>query len=65
MDADDLATARELVSPAWDELDRQHLEADADGELYVDTVDGFIEGRPNMEKLILAILQAYWDENGR
>lgn len=65
MDADDLATARELVDTGWQELDRQALEDDGMGDLYVDPHDGFVEGRPNMEKLILAVLQAYWTENGR
>ena len=65
MDADDIATARSLVDVAWSELDRQHLEQDGDGDLYVDTVDGFVEGRPNVEKLILAVLQGYWEEFGR
>jgi hypothetical protein len=65
MDDDDAATARSLVDSAWNELDRQHLNHEGDGELYVDTVDGFIEGRPNMEKLALAILTAYWEEYGR
>lgn len=62
MDADDLATARSLEDAARDELDRQYQ----DGELdYYDEVSGTIEGQPDLVKLNLAILQAYWAEEGR
>jgi hypothetical protein len=62
MDADDLATARSLEDAARDELDRQYQ----DGELdYYDEVSGLVDGEPDLVKLILAVLHAYWDEYGR
>lgn len=62
MDADDLAMARSLEDAARDELDRQYQ----DGELdYYDEVSGKVEGTPDLVKLNLAILQAYWEEYGR
>lgn len=62
MDADDLATARQLEDAARDELDRQYMEGELD---YYDTVSGIVDGTPDLVKLILAILEAYWQENGR
>ena len=62
MDADDLAMARSLEDAARDELDRQYQ----DGELdYYDEVSGCIEGTPDLVKLNLAVLRAYWEEYGR
>lgn len=62
MDADDLAMARSLEDAAREELDRQYQ----DGELdYYDEVSGIVDGTPDLVKLNLAILKAYWDEYGR
>ena len=61
-DDDDLAIARSLEDAARDELDRQYQ----DGELqYYDEVSGQVEGTPDLVKLILSTLKAYWEEYGR
>jgi hypothetical protein len=60
---DDLATAAALEDAGWNELDRQHLEGDRG--FYADTISGVVEGEIDMKAFILAVLQAYWEENGR
>lgn len=60
---DDRAIASQLEDAGWEELDRQHL--DPDQEFYADTISGHIEGLIDMKAFILAVLQAYWEENGR
>ena len=51
-----------LEGVAWSELDRQGLDQDGEGELYVDPVDGTIEGRPDMFKVIAKVIEAYREE---
>lgn len=61
--SDDEAVAAQLEDAAWEELDRQNL--DPDQEFYADTISGHVEGLINVKALILSVLQAYWEENGR
>jgi hypothetical protein len=60
---DDKAVAAQLEDAAWEEIDRQNLDPDQD--FYADTISGHVEGLIDVKKFILAVLQAYWDENGR
>jgi hypothetical protein len=62
MDADDLAMARFLEDAARNELDRQYQSGELD---YYDEVSGIVDGAPDLVKLNLAVLKAYWEEYGR
>lgn len=61
--SDDEATARQLEDAVWNELDRQHL--DPGQEFYADTISGHVEGLLDVKALILVVLRAFWEENGR
>lgn len=60
---DDRAIAAQLEDAGWEAIDQQNL--DPDSEFYADTISGHVEGLLDMKKFILAVLQAYWEENGR
>jgi hypothetical protein len=60
---DDRAMAASLEDAAWEALDEQNL--DDDQEFYADTISGHVEGLIDMQKFVLAVLQAYWEEYGR
>jgi hypothetical protein len=60
---DDHALVAQLEDAGWEELDRQHL--DPEIEFYADTISGHVDGLIDMKAFILAVLQAYWEENGR
>ncbi len=53
----------------WSEIDRQYMDGEIDGgtmdSAYVDAVSGEIQGRPDVSKAIVRMLEAYWDEEGR
>lgn len=53
----------------WAEMDRQfmddEIEPGAMESAYVDPVAGEIQGRPDVSKAIVRILEAYWEEEGR
>lgn len=53
----------------WAEMDRQfmddEIEAGAMESAYCDPVAGEIQGRPDVSKAIVKILEAYWEEEGR
>lgn len=53
-----------LEELAWEELDRQGLDQDGEGELYVDPIDGTIEGRPDLFKVIAKVVEGYREEMG-
>ena len=63
MDADDLAIARSLEDPVTDALDKLGL--DSNGGFYFDPVSSVCDGDLPVQALILAVLQAYWEEYGR
>lgn len=53
----------------WDEMDRQFMDDEIEPgtmeSAYVDPVAGEIQGRPDVTKAIIKVLEAYWAEEGR
>lgn len=67
--AEDIPLIKQLEDVLVTELDRQHLNGEIeDGSTetaYFDAVDGEVSGRPDWFKAITAVMQSYWDEEGR
>lgn len=66
---EDYPLVMELEEVFWHEIDRQFMEGEIDGgtmeSSYVDTVSGEIQGRPDIMKALIKVLEAYWEEEGR
>lgn len=66
---EDLTLIKQLEDVLIAELDRQHLdgeiETDSTGAEHFDAVDGEIVGKPNWFKAVAAVIEGYWDEEGR
>lgn len=61
-DTQDYPLIRELEEAAWNELDRQYLE---DNTPYVDVHNSLIDGGVNLFKVVEAVMDAYWEVEGR
>ena len=66
---EDYPLIAELEEVFWHELDRQFMENEIEtGALesaYVDPVSGEIHGVPDINKALIKVMEAYWDEEGR
>lgn len=66
---EDVRLVKQLEEVAIGELDRQFLDGEikptSTDEVYFDAVDGELTGRPNWFKVISAVLEAFWEEEGR
>lgn len=66
---EDIALVKQLEDALIAELDRQHLdgeiENDSTGAEHFDAIDGEIVGRPDWFKAAQAVIEAYWEEEGR
>lgn len=67
--SEDIPLIKQLEDKLVEELDRQYLNneigEDSTGSSYFDAADGEITGKPDWFKAITAVMQAYWDEEGR
>jgi hypothetical protein len=66
---EDYPLVMELEEVFWHEIDRQFMDGEIDGgtmdSAYVDAVSGEIQGRPDVMKALIKVLEAYWAEEGR
>lgn len=66
---EDYPLVAQLEEVLWHELDRQFMDGEIDAgamdSAYVDPVAGEIQGRPDMSKAIVRVLEALWEEEGR
>lgn len=66
---EDYPLINQLEQAAFDELDRQYLNDEIESgtmeSAYFDSVSGEIQGVPDFSKVIIAILEAFWEEEGR
>jgi hypothetical protein len=66
---EDYPLVMELEEVFWHEIDRQFMDGEIDGgtmeSAYVDVVSGEIQGRPDVMKALIKVLEAYWSEEGR
>lgn len=58
-----------LEEAVWHELDRQFMDGEIEpgamDSAYVDPIGGEIQGRPDMSKVVIRLLEAIWEEEGR
>ena len=66
---EDYPLIAELEEVFWHEIDRQfmdgEIESGAMDSAYVDPVAGEIQGRPDINRAIIKVLEASWAEEGR
>jgi len=66
---EDYPLVAQLEEVFWSEIDRQYMDGEIDSgameSSYVDPVAGEIQGRPEVSKAIVKMLEAYWIEEGR
>lgn len=66
---EDYPLLTDLEEVFWTEIDRQFMDGEIDGgameSAYVDVLAGEIQGRPDIVKALIAVLEAYWAEEGR
>lgn len=66
---EDYPLITELEEVFWSEIDRQFMDGEIDGgtmeSAYVDVVAGEIQGRPDVVKALIKVIEAYWAEEGR
>lgn len=66
---EDISLVKQLEEVAIGELDRQYMdgefEPDSTGSEFFDAANGEISGTPDWFKLITAVVEALWEEEGR
>jgi hypothetical protein len=66
---EDIPLIKQLEDALVSELDRQYLSdeiaEDSTGSSFFDAIEGEIAGKPDWFKAITAVMQAYWEEEGR
>ncbi|APQ42195.1 hypothetical protein J4U02_gp089 [Mycobacterium phage Aziz] len=66
---EDIPLIKQLEDVLVGELDRQYLdgeiESDSTGSAHFDAVDGEITGKPDWFKVVRAVVEALWEEEGR
>ena len=67
--SEDIPLIKQLEDVAVAELDRQYLNneigEDSTGSSFFDAIAGEITGKPDWFKVITAVMQGFWDEEGR